>query len=58
MSAKVPQIHVHTWMQESSALLTGTGMDIKYKSVTTFNTNVKNKSYFDMAGWQWSLFNL
>ena len=33
-------------------------MDIKYKSVTTFNTNVKNKSYFDMAGWQWSLFNL
>lgn len=34
--------------------LTGSGMERRYMSVVTFSTTVKNRSIFEMAGWQWS----
>lgn len=36
--------------------LTGRGIDKRYASVQTFKTTVKNKSIFEIAGWQWSFF--
>lgn len=33
---------------------TGNGIESKYMSVTTFKVTVKNKSNWDIAGWQWS----
>ena len=37
-----------------SAIPTGSGIESRYASVQTFNTTVKNKSIFEIAGWQWS----
>ena len=34
----------------TSAKLTGSGIERRYMSVTTFSTTVKNKSIFEMAG--------
>jgi hypothetical protein len=35
--------------------LTGSGIEIRYKSVKTFSTTVTKQSILEMAGWQTSV---